>query len=131
MVEKLNKQLELGEKIEAVDVRRVALKVLTTHFIRDIAGNLRAFSTQAFRCKSCNKRFRRLPLRGKCAICGGPLTLTVYRGGIEKYIDAAQNLIDKYNLPNYYSQRLMLIRDEITSMFDNKKPKQVSLTDFA
>jgi DNA polymerase II large subunit len=131
MVEKLNKQLELGEKIDAVDVRQVALKVLTTHFIRDIAGNLRAFSTQAFRCKSCNKRFRRLPLCGKCAICGGPLTLTVYRGGIEKYIDAAQNLIDKYNLPTYYSQRLMLIRDEITSMFDNKKPKQVSLTDFA
>lgn len=131
MVEKLNKQLELGDKIDAVDVRRVALKVLTTHFMRDIAGNLRAFSTQAFRCKSCNKRFRRLPLRGKCAICGGPLTLTVYRGGIEKYITAAQNLVDTYDLPKYYSQRLALIRDEITSMFDNKKPKQVSLTDFA
>jgi DNA polymerase II large subunit len=130
MVEKLNKQLELGEKIAAVDVRRVALKVLTTHFIRDIAGNLRAFSTQAFRCKSCNKRFRRLPLSGKCAFCGGPLTLTVYRGGIEKYLDAAQNLIDKYNLPTYYSQRLTLIRAEITSMFDNKKPKQASLMDF-
>ena len=130
MVEKLNKQLELGERIDAVDVRRVALKVLTTHFIRDIAGNLRAFSTQAFRCKSCNKRFRRLPLRGKCSFCGGPLTLTVYRGGIEKYLDAAQQLIDKYNLPKYYSQRLMLIRGEITSMFDNKKPKQVSLMDF-
>jgi DNA polymerase II large subunit len=130
MVEKLNKQLELGEKIAAVDVRRVALKVLTTHFIRDIAGNLRAFSTQAFRCKSCNKRFRRLPLGGKCAFCGGTLTLTVYRGGIEKYLDAAQNLIDKYNLPNYYSQRLALIRDEITSLFDNKKPKQASLMDF-
>jgi DNA polymerase II large subunit len=131
MVEKLNKQLELGEKIDAVDVRRVALKVLTTHFLRDIAGNLRAFSTQAFRCKSCNKRFRRLPLRGKCAVCGGPLTLTVYRGGIEKYLDVAQNLIDKYDLPKYYSQRLALVRDEITSMFDNKKPKQVSLTNFA
>jgi DNA polymerase II large subunit len=130
MVEKLHKQLEIGERIEAVDVRRVALKVLTTHFMRDIAGNLRAFSTQAFRCKSCNKRFRRLPLRGKCSFCGGPLTLTVYRGGIEKYLDAAQHLIDAYNLPNYYSQRLALIRDEITSLFDNKKPKQVSLMDF-
>lgn len=130
MVEKLDKQLELGEKIEAVDVKRVALKVLTTHFIRDIAGNLRAFSTQAFRCKSCNKRFRRLPLRGKCTICGGSLTLTVYRGGIEKYIIAAQTLIDKYSLPKYYSQRLSLIRDEIGSMFDNKKPKQVSLIEY-
>jgi DNA polymerase II large subunit len=131
MVEKLDMQLDLGEKIDAVDVRRVALKVLTTHFLRDIAGNLRAFSTQAFRCKSCNKRFRRLPLRGKCLFCGGPLTLTVYRGGIEKYLDAAQRLIDKYGLPKYYTQRIALIRDEITSMFDNKKPRQISLTDFA
>jgi len=130
MIEKLNMQLELGEKIAAVDVRHVALKVLTTHFIRDIAGNLRAFSTQAFRCKSCNKRFRRLPLRGKCFFCGGSLTLTVYRGGIEKYLDAAQQLIDKYDLPSYYAQRIALIKDEIGSMFDNKKPKQFSLTDF-
>ena len=131
MIEKLNVQLELGEKIDAVDVRRVALKVLTTHFLRDIAGNLRAFSTQGFRCKSCNKRFRRLPLHGKCSFCGGSLILTVYRGGIEKYLDAAQQLIDKYELPNYYAQRIALIKGEITSMFDNKKPKQVSLVDFA
>ncbi len=131
MIEKLDKQLDLGERIDAVDVRQVALKVLNTHFMRDIAGNLRAFSTQAFRCKSCNKRYRRLPLRGKCTICSGPLTLTVYRGGIEKYIDAAQNLVDKYQLPKYYSQRLALVKEEITATFDNKKPKQVSLTDFA
>jgi len=130
MIEKLNMQLELGEKIDAVDVKYVALKVLTTHFIRDIAGNLRAFSTQGFRCKSCNKRFRRLPLRGKCHFCGGPLTLTVYRGGIEKYLEAAQRLIDKYDLPQYYAQRIALIKDEIISLFDNKKPKQVSITDF-
>jgi DNA polymerase II large subunit len=131
MIEKLNKQLELGEKIEAVDVRKVALKVLTTHFIRDIAGNLRAFSTQGFRCKSCNKRFRRLPLRGKCPFCGGHLSLTVYRGGIEKYLEAAQRLVEKYGLPEYYSQRISLMKGEINSMFDNKKPKQISLTDFA
>jgi DNA polymerase II large subunit len=131
MIEKLNKQLDLGSRIDAVDVRRVALKVLTTHFIRDIAGNLRAFSTQAFRCKSCNKRFRRLPLCGKCVVCGGPLTLTVYRGGIEKYIAAAQDLVEKYGLPKYYSQRLELIRDEVSSMFDTKKVKQASLADFS
>ena len=131
MIEKMNMQLELGEKIDAVDVRHVALKVLTTHFIRDIAGNLRAFSTQSFRCKSCNKRFRRLPLRGKCRFCGGALTLTVYRGGIEKYLEAAQGLIDKYDLPEYYAQRIALIKSEIISMFDNNKPKQVSLLEFA
>ena len=130
MIEKLNMQLELGERIEAVDVRQVALKVLNTHFMRDIAGNLRAFSTQGFRCKSCNKHYRRLPLRGKCTFCSGKLTLTVYRGGIEKYLVAAQQLVDKYGLPKYYTQRMTLIKEEIASMFDNKKPKQASLFDF-
>lgn len=131
MREKLDMQLALGERIDAVDARRVALKVLTTHFMRDIAGNLRAFSTQGFRCKSCNKSFRRLPLRGKCPFCAGALTLTVYRGGIEKYLDAAQHLIDDYDLPAYYTQRLTLIKAEIASMFDNGKPKQISLLDFS
>jgi len=130
MIDKLNMQLELGEKIDAVDARRVALKVLNTHFMRDIAGNLRAFSTQGFRCKSCNKKFRRLPLKGKCPFCGGQLTLTVYRGGIEKYLVAAQQLVDKYGLPKYYTQRMDLIKEELTLMFDNKKPKQATLFDF-
>jgi len=130
MVEKLNSQLELADKIKAVDAKEVALKVLTTHFIRDIAGNLRAFSTQGFRCKSCNRRFRRLPLRGKCTSCDGALTLTVYRGGIEKYLDVAQHLIKKYELPQYYAQRILLAREEINALFDGKKPKQISLVDF-
>ena len=131
MVDKLHGQLALAEKIEAVDARKVALKVLTKHFIRDIAGNLRAFSTQGFRCKACNKRFRRLPLRGKCPLCGGELTLTVYRGGIEKYLDAAEQIIKKYGLPKYYTQRILLMKEEINSLFEGKKPKQISLTYFA
>ncbi|MCW4000356.1 MAG: DNA polymerase II large subunit [Candidatus Bathyarchaeota archaeon] len=132
MIDKLNMQLELGEKIDAVSAKSVALKVLNTHFMRDIAGNLRAFSTQGFRCRSCNRKFRRLPLSGKCPTpnCGGQLTLTVYRGGIEKYLDAAQQLVDKYGLPNYYTQRMDLIKEELVLMFDNKKPKQAKLFDF-
>ena len=130
MIEKLNKQLELGERIEAVDSRRVALKVLTSHFIRDIAGNVRAFSTQGFRCKSCNKRFRRMPLKGECPFCKGQLTLTVYRGGIEKYLNAAQQLIGKYSLPQYYNQRILLMKEEVKAMFESKKVRQVNLTDF-
>jgi DNA polymerase II large subunit len=131
MTDKLHSQLSLAEKIEAVDAKKVALKVLTTHFIRDISGNLRAFSTQGFRCKGCNKKFRRLPLKGKCPECGGALTLTVYRGGIEKYIEAAEQLIRKYELPAYYLQRLAMVQEEVNSLFEGKKPKQVSLKDFA
>ncbi len=131
MVDKLNSQLELAEKIAAVDAKRVALKVLTTHFLRDISGNLRAFSTQGFRCKLCNKRFRRIPLKGKCLECGGPLSLTVYRGGIEKYLYAARHLVEKYGLPKYYLHRLALVEEEVATLFDGKKPRQISLIDFA
>ncbi len=130
MTDKLNSQLQLAEKIEAVDAKEVALRVLTTHFMRDISGNLRAFSTQGFRCKACNKKFRRLPLKGVCPECGGPLTLTVYRGGIQKYLEAANQLIRRYELPKYYAQRLTLVQEEINSLFDGKKPKQISLKDF-
>jgi len=130
MTDKLNSQLALAEKITAVDVEKVARKVLTTHFIRDISGNLRAFTTQNFRCKSCNRKFRRLPLLGRCPECGGVLTLTVYRGGIEKYLEAAHQLVKKYGLPEYYNQRLLLVEEEINSLFEGKKPRQISLTDF-
>jgi DNA polymerase II large subunit len=130
MVDKLNSQLVLAEKIEAVNAKTVAKKVLTTHFVRDISGNLRAFTTQNFRCKSCNKRFRRMPLQGRCPVCGGILTLTVYRGGIEKYLEVAHQLIQRYGLPDYYTQRLSMVEDEINSLFGGKKPKQISLTDF-
>jgi len=130
MIDKLNSQLALAEKIMAVDVKKVAMKVLTTHFMRDIAGNLRAFTTQNFRCKTCNRKFRRLPLLGKCPGCGSSLTLTVYRGGIEKYLEAAHQLVQKYGLPEYYNQRLLLVKEEINSLFEGKKPRQISLTDF-
>lgn len=131
MTDKLNRQLELAEMIEAVDAREVAQIVLTTHFIRDISGNLRAFTTQSFRCKVCNKRFRRLPLTGKCTRCEGELTLTVYRGGIEKYLENARRLVKKYELPEYYAQRLALVEDEIDSLFESGKSfKQAILAKF-
>jgi len=130
MIDKLHSQLTLAEKIEAVDAEMVAKKVLTTHFVRDIAGNLRAFTTQNFRCKSCNKRFRRVPLRGRCPDCGGAVTLTVYRGGIEKYLEAAHHLVQKYGLSEHYAQRLSMVEGEIKSLFEGKKPRQISLADF-
>ncbi|MCW4052524.1 MAG: DNA polymerase II large subunit [Candidatus Bathyarchaeota archaeon] len=131
MTEKLDHQMELAEKIKAVNSQTVALKVLTTHFMRDISGNLRAFTSQGFRCKQCGKRFRRMPLKGRCTKCRGSLSLTVYRGGIEKYLDAAQHLIEKYGLPKYYLQRLSLVEQEITSLFEGRKPRQISLENFA
>ncbi|MEM2673429.1 MAG: DNA polymerase II large subunit [Candidatus Bathyarchaeia archaeon] len=131
MTDKLNAQLGLAEKIKAVDAHVVAEIVLNTHFIRDISGNLRAFATQRFRCKRCNRRFRRVPLKGACPECGGELTLTVHRGTIEKYLEDAWRLVKKYGMSEYYSQRLTLIEEEINSLFESGKGvKQSSLSKF-
>ncbi|MEM2812490.1 MAG: DNA polymerase II large subunit, partial [Candidatus Bathyarchaeia archaeon] len=131
MADKLNAQLSLAEKIKAVDARIVAETVLNTHFLRDISGNLRAFATQSFRCKRCNRRFRRVPLKGVCTECGGELTLTVHRGTIEKYLEDAWRLVKKYGMSEYYAQRLTLIEEEINSLFESGKgAKQYSLSDF-
>ena len=50
MLEKLEAELSLAEKIRAVDADDVAERVLNTHFIRDLTGNLTAFTRQKFRC---------------------------------------------------------------------------------
>jgi len=71
-----------------------------------------------------------MPLRGRCPSCGGALSLTVYRGGIEKYLEAAQHLVEKYELPQYYAQRISLMKEEINALFEGKKPKQIRLVDF-
>jgi DNA polymerase II large subunit len=131
MRDKLNAQLRLAEKIEAVDAKRVAEIVLTTHFFRDISGNLRAYTSQSFRCKKCNKRYRRAPLKGRCLECGGDLTLTVYRGSIEKYLEEARNLIKRYDMSGYYAQRILLIEEEIKSIFESgEETRQMSLSKF-
>ena len=136
MLDKLESQMELSEKVRAVDAQAVAQKVLTSHFMKDIVGNLRAFTRQRFRCTKCNRKYRRPPLKGVCVRCGGKLSLTVYKGGIEKYLIPALDLVKRYDLDDYYSDRLGLVRDEIVALFKEEveveKPedKQFSLTDF-
>ena len=136
MLDKLGKQLELSEKVRAVDVVEVAEKVLTSHFMKDIVGNLRAFTSQRFRCVSCNRKYRRPPLKGVCVRCGSKLSMTVHKGGIEKYLKPALDLVDNYHLNTYYSDRLGLVRDEISSLFVEEEAeeevddRQISLTRF-
>jgi len=136
MIEKLESQLELSQKLIAVDAKAVALGILTSHFLKDIVGNLRAFTSQGFRCVKCNRRYRRPPLKGICQRCGGSLTKTVYKGGIEKYLEPALKLVRQYGLDEYYADRLRLVQDEISSLFpeeeaeEEPESKQVDLTDF-
>jgi DNA polymerase II large subunit len=132
MLDKVTAQLKLAESIRAVDAAEVAKRVLSTHFMRDLIGNLKAFTGQRFRCTKCNSKFRRIPLKGACTRCGGPLSLTVYRGGVEKYLNVAQDLVKRYNLGAYHEQRLVLLRQEIESLFNEQeeKKKQPTLAQF-
>jgi len=131
MKSKIESQLLLADQLEAVDVREIVEKMLASHFIRDIMGNLRAFSGQSFRCKRCNASHRRVPLTGKCARCGADLALTVYKKSVEKYLDIASEMAEKHQVDAYYKQRLALIRDEIESSFGPSREKaQASLSQF-
>jgi DNA polymerase II large subunit len=128
--DKIDIQFRLQEKLRAVDKRDAAEKLILSHFIPDLYGNLRSFSRQTFRCVSCNTIFRRVPLAGKCSRCGGNLLLTINKGGIEKYLEISRQICDRYDLPAYLKQRLTLVEREIKSIFEDDKIKQMGLRDF-
>ena len=134
MMDKLESQLDLTKKLRAVEGKTVGLKILNSHFMKDIVGNLRAFTRQGFRCSKCNKKYRRPPLKGVCDRCGGPILQTVHRGGITKYLTPAKDLVYKYDLGKYYENRLRLVEEEIESIFYEEPPEethnQFNLTDF-
>jgi DNA polymerase II large subunit len=132
MDDKIDAQIHLAKLIKAVDAKKVAEKILSTHFNPDILGNLRKFSVQGFRCVKCNKKYRRPPISnaGKCSACGNKIILTVNRGGISKYIPRAIKLSKAFNLDEYTIQRMELIEEYVESLTDNPKIKQHQLADF-
>jgi len=127
MEDKLKGQMELADKIRAVDAADVARLVIEKHLLRDIRGNLRKFSMQQFRCSKCPEKYRRPPLAGKCLACGGRLIFTVSEGTIIKYLEPAISLSDKYNLPHYLKQTLLLTKDRVEGLFGKEKDKQEGL----
>ena len=130
MLEKLQMELALMQKIRAVDASDAAERIILSHFFPDLYGNLRSFSKQSFRCVDCPAKYRRVPLRGKCTRCGGKLLLTINRGGIQKYLEISKEMVARYGLPHYLQQRLMLIENEIRSVFEDEGAKQFSLADY-
>jgi DNA polymerase II large subunit len=130
MKEKVRHQMDLVEKIRAVDTNDVARLIIDRHFIRDIRGNLRKFSMQGFRCIACNEIMRRPPLSGVCTKCGGKLIFTIHEGGIKKYLEPALSLAKEYNLSPYLKQNLELIKRYIDSVFGKDLEKQSDLGDF-
>jgi DNA polymerase II large subunit len=129
MKEKVEKQLLIGEKIRAVDIRQLASLIITRHFLRDIRGNLRKFSIQQFRCSICNEKYRRPPLRGMCK-CGGRIIFTIAEGTIKKYLQLAEDLANKYDVDEYLKQTIELTKMSVDGIFGKKETKQINLNHF-
>ncbi len=128
--DKVKKQMELAEKIRAVNKASVAQIVIEKHFLKDIKGNLRRYSQQTFRCISCNEKYRRIPLAGKCNKCDGKLVLTVSEGTVSKYLEPSLNLAEKYFLPDYLKQTLDILKRRVESLFGKDPTKQTGLSKF-
>ena len=127
MKEKLQGQMELAEKITAVESGAVAQLVIEKHFIKDIKGNLRKFSTQRFRCVKCNQKYRRPPLIGKCITCNGKIIFTISEGSIIKYLEPTMSLASKYDVSPYLLQTLEFLEKQIESVLGREKERQEGL----
>jgi DNA polymerase II large subunit len=130
MTDKMEGQLSLAAKIRAVDTDDVVARVINNHFLPDMIGNLRKFSTQQVRCTKCNRKYRRIPLSGKCSGCDGNLTLTVHEGSVKKYLEVSKEIMETYDISNYTRQRIRLMDGAIKSLFQNEKVKECTLEDF-
>jgi len=127
MEEKLKGQMEIAERIRAVDESDVARLVIEKHFLKDIRGNLRKFSQQEFRCVKCNSKYRRPPLMGKCTKCAGRLLFTVSEGSILKYLEPSISLANKYHVSTYLKQTLELTKVRVEGVFGKDAEKQTGL----
>ena len=135
MLDKVKEQLQLADQIVAVNAADVAVKVLSTHILRDLVGNLRTFTSQRVRCMKCGSKPRRVPLGGACHRCGGRLVATVFRNGVEKYLDVATEMVNRYKIRPYYHQRLDLIKLELAETFralpEEKSQQKLLISEFA
>lgn len=115
--EKIEKQIELATKIVAVNPDEVVSAIIKTHLLPDIIGNLSAYTSQKFRCKSCGFRYRRLPVKGVCLTCGGELQSTVSRASVEKYLRLTTKLCERFKIDEYLRRRLEIITEELSELF--------------
>ena len=151
MIDKMNGQLDLGHRLRAVDVRKVASSVIRSHFLPDLRGNLNAFARQKVRCLKCGHSYRRMPIAGKCIqqskasnagfgslgvtksagdLCNGNLALTVSEGAVRKYIKVTQHVMEKYGVDTYTKQNVEWLANSTDSLFQNDRARQMSLSDF-
>ncbi|MEM3397296.1 MAG: DNA polymerase II large subunit [Thermoplasmata archaeon] len=123
MWDKVMNTIELYEKLAGIDLPDGVRRVIEYHFMPDIAGNLKKFTTQGFRCPKCGEKYRRMTLTGKCTKvtngekCDGLLIFTVSEGSVKKYLQLVQELMNKFPTDQYLSQRFKLVDEAIYSIF--------------
>lgn len=117
LTEKLDRQIEIAERINAVNPDDVVKSVLRTHLLPDIIGNTKAYTSQRFRCKNCSAKYRRMPIKGACLKCDGELQPSVTRGSVEKYLQLGLRLSAKYDVGEYLRSRFVLASEELATLF--------------
>jgi len=130
MDEKLQMQISTARLINAVDEDEVVSMVLTTHILPDIMGNMRAYSSQTFRCSKCAEKYRRIPLRGNCLRCENELLQTVTRGSVEKYLNIAHYMCREFKINDYLRNRVESLTTELKLIFREQKKEQSTLIEF-
>ncbi len=130
MMDKMEAQLELARNLRAVDETDVAERVIESHFLPDLLGNLRAFSSQESRCIDCGMKYRRMPLSRTCRRCDGNVVLTVHEGSVSKYMETALRIARQYDCRDYTIQRLELLERSLESIFEDDHNKQSGIADF-
>ena len=152
MIDKMNGQLAVGQRLRGVKVRDVASSVVRSHFLPDLRGNLNAYGRQKVRCLKCAHSYRRMPVSGTCiqekkelgrgslksmgvaasegGLCNGNLALTVSEGAVRKYIEVMRYVMDRYGVDLYTRQNAEWLAKSADSLFNNDRAKQLTLSDF-
>ncbi|HJJ88850.1 MAG TPA: DNA polymerase II large subunit [Methanocorpusculum sp.] len=128
--DKIKAELALADRIRAVETDDLAERIINSHLMPDMIGNLRSFSKQSFRCSRCKASFRRIPISGKCTKCGATLKATMHKGNVTKYLEIAKYMTEHYHLSEYTNQRIAVTEMNIWSTFGQEEKQQMDLSDF-
>ena len=120
--DKIKAELELADRIRAVETDDLAERIINSHLMPDMIGNLRSFSKKA--------SYRRIPISGKCTKCGTVLKATMHKGNVTKYLEIAKYMAEHYRLSEYTNQRIAVTEMNIWSTFGQEEKQQMDLSDF-
>lgn len=128
MPDKVSTQIAVASRIQAVDVNGLISSLLNNYLVKEIIGNLDAYSTQKFRCKGCGETYRRPPIKGTCLTCGRELLPSLTLSAVEKYVLLANELIRAHQIPQPIRDKVTLTLENLQLLSESKK--QTSIADF-